>query len=185
MFKRSSFILIIGIYCTLFSLPALADDKYINISAGQFAILDVEPGIEFPIKALGLTVTWGQSFGEYSGVESKLFISQSASSGGITMNTSGYAVYYNPHIELIDNLSIHIPVGISFVSFDRTVSGYPKEKGRSFGFSYGAGLGYSIGDKLSVTMDWLSYLNGADVGAPGVDIKLSISSLMAGITYQF
>ena len=177
--------LIIGTFCILFSLPALADEEYINIGAGQFDILDEEPGIEFPIKALGLTVTWGQNFGEYSGIETKLFISQSASSGSVTMNTSGYAVYYNPHMELVDNLSIHIPVGISFVSFDRTVSGYPKEKGRSFGFSYGAGLGYSIGDKLSVTVGWMSYLKGADVGAPGVDIKLSISSLMAGITYQF
>jgi outer membrane autotransporter protein len=80
-------------------------------------------------------------------------------------------IYAKGKVQLTEGLDAFARVG--YARSKGTVSGNGfSESASDSGFSYGVGLSYAINSKISVNLDYMSYLNKSDSKATGVTVGL-------------
>ena len=150
----------------------------------QFGIDDKEPGFAESVSPSGFYMNWVAG-SEYLDSDLRYIFSQSASSQHLTLSVSGVSYFLRPKLPVNKAFTIYGLFGYSSLLIDRTVKGLFPESGSQLGLSYGAGATYRAYSDLDVGIEWVSYMKDVQIGAPGVDIRMSVSGLSALVLYHF
>ncbi len=85
-----------------------------------------------------------------------------------------YGFYVKPKIELAPRFELFGRFGFADVSVKTSLSGYGSETGSDSGVSYGVGATYHFDKKLSLSADYMNYLDKDGVTATGFTIGLGM-----------
>lgn len=83
-----------------------------------------------------------------------------------------YGFYIKPKAELAPNFEVFGRLGYTRATATASFVGYGSEKASDSDFSYGVGATYNIDPKVSINVDYMSYLNKTTYTANGFSIGL-------------
>lgn len=164
---------------------AHAFENYLKVGIAQYTIEDKEPGGNATGKPIGAYVSWIGEFNDFLSVEARFGGSGNATDNGVKLNAGGVSAFFRPYYSVGEKIKLYGLIGASSIAIGRTVTGFAEETVARTGVSYGLGADVRLSDSFLVGAEWTNYLKNADVGAAGLNIKMSVSSLAASVTYQF
>jgi len=160
-------------------------EGYLGVSVVQFSVVDSEPGFNLTTKPAGAMLVWSSELNNYFGLDIRYGVSGDDSNAPLTMNVSVVSQFLKPQYKVSEDAKVYVLLGYSSLSVGRTVQGFNEEVAKKLALSYGVGASMEVTDKWEASFEWVNYIKDVQVGAPGVDIKLSISGIAAGIGYLF
>ncbi|HEX5311987.1 porin family protein [Aquabacterium sp.] len=87
---------------------------------------------------------------------------------------SMYGVFVKPKVELAPNFELFGRLGYTHATATVSEPDYGSFEASDSDFSYGVGITYRIDPKLSISADYMSYLNKTDYSAKGFTIGLGL-----------
>ena len=111
------------------------------------------------------------SIGFNGGSDSVNYIGYDFSDAQVKIS-SIYGFYIKPKVELAPNFELFGRLGYTNASATVSFVGYGSEEASDSDFSYGVGATYSIDPKVSINVDYMSYLNKTGYSAKGFSVGL-------------